>query len=526
MFHVIMLIIIVVVLLIRRRYIAPKARAKSEAAAEAEKEAKARERVQRCYRENAPPPDKAPLLGFGALMMARNKEYSALLPLRRDEETIREGMARDWDVIDERSARSTIQQVILLGRRVSYQEDFALLQQGASADKLTIIDADAIVRLEQAKKVWEERGLPPASTMTLAAYDYERIAYLARACHYLKYITEDEAWRVMAWVAVESKRDFADWAEYAASFIFGRAASFAGGVAASDDVEAAWDLLTQVLERLGQPYIWQRYPLADILISAELLAPAKSAIDDAESTSVNALREPLLGLGALTAFRYEESPAELAIAAKQPSANVEWLARSWNVADTASVTARLEWLTKVGSRKDIDTDFGFLIRGGQLTDLQNVGAAHFLAFQKVRLFLQEVGIDAALIAGCQSMLAYDLERAAYLTRVAVATGYLDEEAGWTWLRRIGAQSRHFDTWEAYLVSYVLGQAIFESDPKSLKIWVRLGIGLLKVESPFKDYCSPWRQHSLDRIQVLRAIGPSDGPMAGPFWAHAKNSSID
>lgn len=61
----------------------------------------------------------------------------------------------------------------------------------------------------------------------------------------------------------------------------------------------------------------------------------------------------------------------------------------------------------------------------------------------------------------QTTLAWDLERAATLTRYAFTAGFIAEDAAWRYLKTIICRAQQsFQTWEDYVVSFLLGRELW------------------------------------------------------------------
>jgi hypothetical protein len=69
-----------------------------------------------------------------------------------------------------------------------------------------------------------------------------------------------------------------------------------------------------------------------------------------------------------------------------------------------------------------------------------------------------------LFAACQTTLAWDLERAAMLSRHAATIGYIDEDTAWQYLAAIRQQAeRTFASWPHYATSFLVGRAMWDKD---------------------------------------------------------------
>lgn len=450
------------------------------------------------------PQEREQLLCFGALMSCRNGEVTRILLQegrykasgKCSPDEMRAGLIEAWDINDAQSARSTIQSLIIEGRRAFYDEDFKRMQSGESLDDLKSFDGDSYLRWKGARDAWLKEGLAIEDRHSMAAFDYERIAWLARSCLHVGYITELECWRCHAWVAQQSLREFSSWEAYAASYVMGRAATYSGDDDIDDNIRAVIDLLRENDTWLERPNIWQDYPLKDISVPEELL----SLCGDAPS------QDALCGFGALMAQGFSEKFESLAIPANEAGANEVWLAESWNVADTAGLVDRLEWFINEGSRNQSSTTFRQVVQGVPLSQIEDVAASQVVNLNFARDTLKKEGFDAKLLSACGSPMAYDLERAAYGARLGLAAGYIDEEKVRSYLRRLAVLAHgSFRSWDEYFVSFVLAQAFFNDGQDYIQRLAHSGKVLGKVISPFGQYQSPWLRFPLAAMPVLQSV---------------------
>ena len=451
--------------------------------------------------EHAQPEELEQLLSFGALMLLRSKEPTRILPLNEDRESLRAGLIEFWDIADGKTARDTIQSLIVDGRRRRFEVDFSRLHSGESLGDLRSLDGEDYLRWEKAKALWEGEGLAlaPDAATTMSAYDYERIAWLARCCLHLDYIDTQEAWRCIAWVAERSREEFSSWQDYAASYVLGRAATFdANDASTQDGIRAAKELLTGSDPWFDRPHLWQEYPLHTIKVSHELTRCAERRVQNASAQ--------LFGFGALMARTHDESASTLAIPELVANSHERWLANAWSIADSSAATKCLEWLLDTGCRAEYEAEFAKMTQGSAAADLERFDAAAFVRFRLAKDLLIQAGLEKQCVLGCRSLLAYEMERAAYVARLALSVGYFGEAAALGYLRRIASLARStFQTWEDYLASFLLAQAVFNSDSSYMERIMRCGLTLLKVRSPFAEYASLWQEYPLDELQVLHAV---------------------
>ena len=450
------------------------------------------------WRRPSTPAGPEPLLCFGALMAACNGALGHSLAGECSE--VAAGLARElgecWGIDDAGSARSTLQDMLLEAHGQQLDGDFQRLQRNESS----AFDGEQRLRWQRAKQAWVKAGLTLPCHLSMAAHDYECIAWLARRCRACGYLTEAEAWLTLAWVADAAIRSFANWQDYAASFVLGRATLLRDGQQTALAIRAFKELMGERRKGNAVAGLWQAHPLAGIQV-AEVVLHSEHSV---ERPGLPA-RRALLAFGALIATSGGARADSLAIADHERELNRAWLAERWNATDQNGVLQRMEWLMDHGSRLKLDPLLGQLgtVGGKRKTD----GVAGGARFEQARRALLKAGHDPEMIEDCQTLLAYDLERAAFGARLAFSAGLLDEEALWNALRHMARQARAaFDCWEQYLISMVLGHALANEDWEVGKRLIRSGMELLDGISPFADYLSPWQACPLRQLPLLHALG--------------------
>lgn len=74
--------------------------------------------------------------------------------------------------------------------------------------------------------------------------------------------------------------------------------------------------------------------------------------------------------------------------------------------------------------------------------------------------LNEIGISADDINKCSSILAWDIERMGYLSRVGAHIGYITKDEAWEFLKKAAILAKdNFSNWKEYAVSIVMGRAM-------------------------------------------------------------------
>ncbi|PJI47039.1 MAG: hypothetical protein CTR55_21105 [Pseudomonas sp.] len=442
-----------------------------------------------------------PLLCFGLLMAAGNGPVSSSL-LREPSEgatPLVDELAECWGIRDARTARSTLQGMLLEAHGQQLDGDFKRLQRNESS----AFDGEQRLRWQRAKQAWLKAGLVLPGELSMAAHEYECIAWLARRCHACGYLTEAEAWLALAWVAEAAIRTFADWQAYAASFVLGQATLLRDGQQTALAIRAFKELVGSGKGAEASAGLWQKYPLAGIRV-AEVVLQWEHVI---EMTGLPS-RQTLLAFGALIATSGGARADTLALAPHEHELNRLWLAEHWRATDRDQVVQRLDWLLNDGSRGKLDA---MLERfGGAAGDPEQAAGpvVRRVRFDQARRALLKAGHDPESIDECRTLLAYDLERAAFGARLAYSAGLLDEDHLWNALRHMARQARAaFDCWEQYLISVSLGHALANEDWEAGKRLIRSGMELLDGITPFAEFPSPWQACPLALLPILHPVAP-------------------
>lgn len=400
-----------------------------------------------------------------------------------------------WGVTDAASARRTLQDLMLEARSQTLDEEFRRLQRNESS----AFDGEQRLRFKQAQRAWRKAGLALPVDISMAAHDLEGIAWLTRQCHACGYLTESEAWLSLAWVAEIAIRAFSDWQAYAASFVLGRAILLHDGASGAMAIRTYKELMGSRDDKTPLAGLWRAHPLAGIRVSKVVLQEEHIVEPPAHPS-----RSALLAFGCVIAASAGVRADDLAIAPQEREYQRLWLAEHWRAAAPDEVLARLNWLLEVGSRDRLDP----LLQqetGGH-TDLTERRGNPLARFDRAQRALVKAGFDPARVAHCQSVLAYDLERAAFGARLAFTVGLLDEERLWNALRHMARQARaSFEDWEDYLVSVILGHALANEDWLAGKRLIRGGMALLDGITPFAEYPSPWQACPVERLPVLHSV---------------------
>jgi len=441
------------------------------------------------------------LLGFGALMLTVDDRTTYIVRLSDcDKETKR--IAEWWGVTSSKAAKETIQWLLISGARRGSDAGFAALQRGACFSEIKGLNADGYLRAKDMKHQWVAAGLAPEAlgVTSLAAFDIERAAWLARVSHKLGYLTDAELWRVMKLAAEFATKRFTSWSEYGASFILGHA------VLQEEDVDylaAAKLLLCEEEVMIKQPRIWQLHAWQSIDPASEFLQTFAQTKRSAEEGDPQVAHVGVLAFGALLNWNFHAFATRLRCD-QNIDGDRRWLADSYGICDAQSADASLDELLAQGVHEELDATMAKDAQG--LTALKQNDAAAYLRATEVLGELEKAGFSTQSSKGKLTVLAYDLERAAYISRIVLPLGYADEPTTLKRLRRIAVQAHmHFDSWEEYLVSFLLGAAICSESSQSALELMSVGSNLLRFQSPFENYDSPWQAHPFRKSGMLHSV---------------------
>ncbi|WP_239253636.1 DUF1266 domain-containing protein [Listeria ilorinensis] len=208
--------------------------------------------------ENKVCPENQPYLGLGALLIEMNDSTSLVLKMRVKQSIFVSIIRDDWGISDKESALKMIEWLLASGHRAEYQEAFLAFQAG-NTKAIPAANEDSFADLVEIQaSTYKYTADDFKCCSTIAAWDFERAAFLVRSCCHLGFFTEEEAWKMLKeQIAPLVKQiDFGDWRTYSISCIAGR--SFCYGGDASDVLFPANDLLNNKKETT----VWQQWPLS------------------------------------------------------------------------------------------------------------------------------------------------------------------------------------------------------------------------------------------------------------------------
>ena len=167
-------------------------------------------------------------LAVSAPLAGRNGELTDALELRKrsgikvSTDSVKEILARDWDITDRKSLFNSLTWIDQCGHRKEFEELGKRLQE-LSPRKLEqleaeIDDEDFLHSVRLVSKNHRALG-----SKSLLGWDYVRYAYLCRCGFHVGYITKDEAWALLVPVARKMQKTFDSWQELGENYRLGRA---------------------------------------------------------------------------------------------------------------------------------------------------------------------------------------------------------------------------------------------------------------------------------------------------------------
>lgn len=128
-------------------------------------------------------------------------------------EAYQQGLKNQWQITDSESAKMRLSR---LSDLVTSREIDSILEQ----------DAPELSKIQEkiASKIKLDLNIV-ANVKSTYAWDLGRAIPLAKWCYWCGYITENEMWQYMSYVAQTAQRKGTDWTEYTVSFLLGRTIS-------------------------------------------------------------------------------------------------------------------------------------------------------------------------------------------------------------------------------------------------------------------------------------------------------------
>lgn len=199
-----------------------------------------------------------------------------------------------------------------------------------------------------------------------------------------------------------------------------------------------------------------------------------------KDNQVNPKMQKYLTLGAILIETNESTSSIMKLRAPKEQYQ-QILMQQWSIADKTSLFYQLNFLLENGGdAKD----------SNQLIDNIRIGKP----YKKYNQLIEDVGIigkiPVVFFETCQTLSAWDIERAAFLIRISAHIGYITEEKAFTLLKeRVTPilKKQSFTSWEEYSASFILGRILcYSGDLSDIKYPVEdLLYG--KEESVWKKY---------------------------------------
>jgi hypothetical protein len=213
------------------------------------------EEQEKFAEEHPPAPDKAKYLPIGAFLLNTNDEPCDTFALMGDKEEWRDAIVESWDIEDPEAGRKMLESLLRGRHSKAFDEDYRKLK-AAQPHELDEDTVEAYHDMLETLGEYLPALLPYAQGCeTVLAWDLERAGYLARIFAHLGWITEAEAFDWLQKTAVEIKKTFDNWEEYAVSIMIGRALHFES---ADPVIGAACELFGEHKQLFGS------HPISDL----------------------------------------------------------------------------------------------------------------------------------------------------------------------------------------------------------------------------------------------------------------------
>lgn len=179
---------------------------------------------------NPLPKEKQHLLAYGANLALYRSESPRILPMKIDNETLKEGLSSYWDISNPEEATQTLEWLLTEGHRAKYDpllmelkagQSFTEEEVGKSQECYESAQEAMMKKLSFAKSDFDRVN-------TIAAWDFDRAVNIARWSYIIGYITEEQAWGYIERAADAGSHFFQSWKDYFISFAFGRAIAYEG----------------------------------------------------------------------------------------------------------------------------------------------------------------------------------------------------------------------------------------------------------------------------------------------------------
>ena len=171
------------------------------------------------------------LLATSALLSYRNGESLNTLDCECTQQTAEMLLREWWGVADRASALSTLEWLKKEGHTKQFADVYRVISHFAQTDEEYIDKRESIIKFVNSDQdrttliylldfVWKNRN--KLATKKLYAWDYMRMASVARWAYSARYISEKEAWSYMFFAGQNLQRLYGSWDELGNHYILGR----------------------------------------------------------------------------------------------------------------------------------------------------------------------------------------------------------------------------------------------------------------------------------------------------------------
>jgi hypothetical protein len=217
-----------------------------------------------------------------------------------------------------------------------------------------------------------------------------------------------------------------------------------------------------------------------------------------EANRVAPEREPLLTTGAILVAANGQSPQVLALNPKKPARGELILSQFWGVSNTAEAKEVINHLLKTGSRAELQPAYSAYKKGDgtALTSDQEAALKYVLKAIKGGFLCNELKkVTQEMLDAVDTVVAWDIERAAFVARMAFDAGYLTEDETWKILamtRKLAQEN--FDRWTDYLISFIIGRVLTMTSQQQQYDAIDVWLNGVWLEDPKKG--AIWDQQPL------------------------------
>jgi hypothetical protein len=186
-----------------------------------------------------------------------------------------------------------------------------------------------------------------------------------------------------------------------------------------------------------------------------------------KANEVSADKRPLLTTGAILIYVNQWTPQTLKIDAGKTSPH-QVLSGFWDVENREEALELIRHFLEEGDHEELDAILERYRAGeqGALDEEQREMLKYVEDVIMPGYKWEKVKITKADTAAGNKTVAWDIERAAFIARLAHNCGYISEAEAWSFLADTRRRAElNFARWLEYLMSFVKGRALIMSDEK-------------------------------------------------------------